>query len=97
MSVRPVWRPATDHSVCPCLARSALPWANHLSPLPWLEKPAQAEQVLHRGLYLDLAGHPAPCDVHRLLRERENLVAVGGQPDVGRRFTGRDVAHRVIA
>jgi crotonobetainyl-CoA:carnitine CoA-transferase CaiB-like acyl-CoA transferase len=49
-----------------------------------LQKAAQGQQVPDAGLDLDPARHPHPGDVGRGGRQRHHVVAVRGQPDVGR-------------
>ena len=50
-----------------------------------LQKTTQREQVPDAGLDLDPARHPHAGDVGRGFRQRHYVVAVRGQPDVGRR------------
>jgi crotonobetainyl-CoA:carnitine CoA-transferase CaiB-like acyl-CoA transferase len=49
-----------------------------------LQETAQGQQVPDAGLDLDPARHPHPGDVGRGGRQRHHVVAVRGQPDVGR-------------
>ncbi|HUB21819.1 MAG TPA: CaiB/BaiF CoA-transferase family protein [Streptosporangiaceae bacterium] len=49
-----------------------------------LQKAAQGQQVPDAGLDLDPARHPHPGDVGRGGGQRHHVVAVRGQPDVGR-------------
>ena len=53
-----------------------------------LQKTAEREQVPDAGLDLDPARHPHAGDVGRSFRQRHHVVAVRGQPDVGRRVVG---------
>jgi formyl-CoA transferase/CoA:oxalate CoA-transferase len=62
-----------------------------------LQKLAQREQVLHARLDLDPAGQPHPGDIGRGGGQRDNVVAVPGQPDVGRRLIRRRLLHRLGA
>jgi crotonobetainyl-CoA:carnitine CoA-transferase CaiB-like acyl-CoA transferase len=62
-----------------------------------LQKPAQREQVAHAGLDLDPAGQPHPGDVGRGGGERDHVVAVPGQPDIGGRLIRRRLLHRLGA
>jgi hypothetical protein len=65
-------------------------------PAP-LQKAAEREQVPDAGLDLDPARHPHAGDVGRGLRERDDIVAVRGQPDVGRRLVRRRFLDRLGA
>jgi crotonobetainyl-CoA:carnitine CoA-transferase CaiB-like acyl-CoA transferase len=60
-----------------------------------LQKPSQRHQVPHAGLDLDPAGQPHPGDVGRGGGERDHVVAVPGQPDIGRGLVGRRLLHRL--
>jgi crotonobetainyl-CoA:carnitine CoA-transferase CaiB-like acyl-CoA transferase len=62
-----------------------------------LQKPAQRQQVPHAGLDLDPAGQPHPGDVGWGGGERDHIVAVPGQPDIGRRLIRRRLLHRLGA
>jgi crotonobetainyl-CoA:carnitine CoA-transferase CaiB-like acyl-CoA transferase len=62
-----------------------------------LQKATQRQQVPDAGLDLDPARHPHPGDVGRGLRERDAIVAVRGQPDVGRRLVRRRLLDRLSA
>jgi crotonobetainyl-CoA:carnitine CoA-transferase CaiB-like acyl-CoA transferase len=54
-----------------------------------LQQTTQRQQVPDAGLDLDPARHPHTGDIGRGLRERDAIVAVRGQPDVGRRLVRR--------
>jgi crotonobetainyl-CoA:carnitine CoA-transferase CaiB-like acyl-CoA transferase len=60
-----------------------------------LQQLTQRQQVPHAGLDLDPARDPHPGDVGRGGGQREDVVAVGGQPDVGRRVVYRGLGHRL--
>ena len=62
-----------------------------------LQELTQREQVAHAGLDLDPAGQPHPGDVGRGGGERDHVVAVPGQPDIGRRLIRRRPLHRLGA
>jgi hypothetical protein len=68
-----------------------------LAPLPnrvLLQKLAEREQVPHAGMNLDPAGDPHPGDVSRGGGQRDHIVAVRGQPDVGRRVVWLGLGYR---
>jgi hypothetical protein len=48
-------------------------------------------------VHLDLAGHPHPGDVGGGLGQVQDIVAGGGQPDVGGRVAGCRFADRIGA
>jgi len=62
-----------------------------------LQQPAQRQQVADAGLDLDPAGHPHARDVGRGRREGDDIIAVPGQPDIGRRFVRADLLDRLRA
>jgi crotonobetainyl-CoA:carnitine CoA-transferase CaiB-like acyl-CoA transferase len=62
-----------------------------------LQELTQREKVLHAGLDLDPAGQPHPGDVGRGGGQRDDVVAVPGQPDVRRRLIRRRLLHRLGA
>jgi crotonobetainyl-CoA:carnitine CoA-transferase CaiB-like acyl-CoA transferase len=62
-----------------------------------LEKAAQRQQITDAGLDLDPARHPHARDVGGRPRERDHIVAVPGQPDVGRRLVRPDLLDRFRA
>jgi formyl-CoA transferase/CoA:oxalate CoA-transferase len=62
-----------------------------------LQKATERQQVPDAGLDLDPARHPHAGDVGRGLRERDHIVAVRGQPDVGRRLVRRRLLDRLGA
>ena len=68
-----------------------------LQELAPLQKLAECQQVPHAGLDLDPAGQPHPGDVRRGGGQRDDVVAVPGQPDVGRRFIRRRLLYRLGA
>jgi crotonobetainyl-CoA:carnitine CoA-transferase CaiB-like acyl-CoA transferase len=51
-----------------------------------LQQATQGQQVLEAGLDLDPARHPHPGDVGRGRGQRDHVVAVRGQPNVGERL-----------
>jgi formyl-CoA transferase/CoA:oxalate CoA-transferase len=59
-----------------------------------LQKLAQGQQIPHAGLDLDPAGQPHPGDVGRRGRQRDDIVAARGQPDVGRRVVRLGLGYR---
>jgi len=64
---------------------------------PPLQKSAEREQVPDAGVDLDPARHPHPGDVARGGRQRHHVVAIRGQPDVGRRPVRRGLFDRLGA
>ena len=62
-----------------------------------LQKTTEREQVADAGLDLDPARHPHPGDVGRGRRKRHHIVAVRGQPNVGRRLVRSNLFHRLGA
>jgi CoA-transferase family III len=62
-----------------------------------LQQTTQRQQVPDAGLDLDPARHPHTGDIGRGLRERDAIVAVRGQPDVGRRLVRRRLLDRLGA
>jgi len=62
-----------------------------------LQELAQRQQVPHAGLDLDPPGQPHPGDVGRGGGQRDHVVAVPGQPDIGRRLIRRRLFHRLGA
>ncbi len=62
-----------------------------------LQKTSQGEQVPDAGLHLDPARHPHAGDVGRRGGQRNHIVAVRGQPDVGRRLVRRGLLDRLAA
>jgi crotonobetainyl-CoA:carnitine CoA-transferase CaiB-like acyl-CoA transferase len=61
------------------------------------QKTTERQQVPDAGLDLDPARHPHAGDVGWGRRERDDIVAVRGQPDVGRRFIWRGLFDRLGA
>ncbi len=61
-----------------------------------LQETTEGEQVPDAGLDLDPARHPHAGDVGRGRRQRHHVVAVRGQPDVGRRVVD-DLLDRLRA
>jgi crotonobetainyl-CoA:carnitine CoA-transferase CaiB-like acyl-CoA transferase len=59
-----------------------------------LQQATQGQQVPDAGLDLDPARHPHASDVGRGGRERDDIVAVRGQPNVGRRLIRRGLLDR---
>jgi crotonobetainyl-CoA:carnitine CoA-transferase CaiB-like acyl-CoA transferase len=68
-----------------------------LRPATPLQKTTERQQVPDAGLDLDPARHPHAGDVGRGRRERHDVVAVRGQPDVGRRLAGCGLLDRLGA
>ena len=62
-----------------------------------LQETTQRQQVPDAGLDLDPARHPHPGDVGRGGGQRDHVVAVRGQPDVGRRLVRRAQEDRIVA
>jgi len=62
-----------------------------------LQEATERQQVPDAGLDLDPACHPHAGDVGRGRRERDDVVAVRGQPDVGRRLVRRGLLDRLGA
>jgi CoA-transferase family III len=59
-----------------------------------LQELAQGQQVPHAGLDLDPAGQPHPGDVGRRGGQGDDVVAAGGQLDVGRRVVRLGLGYR---
>src|SRR5215472_19226573 len=47
---------------------------------------AEAEDVPDAGLYLEAAGQPGTRDAGGVCGNRDQVVALGGEPDLGRRL-----------
>jgi crotonobetainyl-CoA:carnitine CoA-transferase CaiB-like acyl-CoA transferase len=62
-----------------------------------LQKTTEGEQVPDAGMDLDPARHPHPGDVGRGRRQRHDVVAVRGQPNVGGRLVRRGLLDRLGA
>lgn len=62
-----------------------------------LEQIAQGQQVTHAGLDLDPARDPHPGDVGRSRGQRDDIIAVRNQLDVGRGILGLRLGDRVGA
>jgi crotonobetainyl-CoA:carnitine CoA-transferase CaiB-like acyl-CoA transferase len=62
-----------------------------------LQETTQSEQVPDAGVDLDPARHPHAGDVGRGCRQRHDVVAVRGQPDVGRRLVRCGLLDRLGA
>ena len=62
-----------------------------------LQEATQREQVPDAGVDLDPARHPHAGDVGRGRRQRDDIVAVPGEPDVGRRLVRRGLLDRLGA
>jgi formyl-CoA transferase/CoA:oxalate CoA-transferase len=62
-----------------------------------LQKPTQRQQVPDAGLDSDPARHPHAGDVGRGRGQRDHVVAVRGQPNVGRRLVRRGLLDRLGA
>jgi len=62
-----------------------------------LQKATQRQQVPDAGLDLDPASNPHAGDVGWGSRQRDHIVAVRGQPDVGRRLVGSGLLDRLRA
>jgi crotonobetainyl-CoA:carnitine CoA-transferase CaiB-like acyl-CoA transferase len=62
-----------------------------------LQKTTEREQVPDAGVDLDPARHPHAGDVGRGRGQRDHVVAVRGQPDVGRRLVRRGLLDRLGA
>ena len=62
-----------------------------------LQQAAQRQQVPDAGLDLDPPRHPHPGDIGRGRRDRDHIVAAGGQPDVGRRLVRPRLLDRLGA
>jgi len=62
-----------------------------------LQQATQRQQILDAGLDLDPARYPHAGDVGRRRRQRDHVVAVPGQPDVGWRLIRRGLLDRLGA
>jgi formyl-CoA transferase/CoA:oxalate CoA-transferase len=62
-----------------------------------LQKATERQQVPDAGLDLDPARHPHPGDVGRSGGQRDHVVAVRGQPNIGRRLVRRSLLDRLGA
>jgi crotonobetainyl-CoA:carnitine CoA-transferase CaiB-like acyl-CoA transferase len=62
-----------------------------------LQKATQRQQVPDAGLDLDPPRHPHAGDVGRGRRDRDDIVAACGQPDVGRRLVRSRLPDRLSA
>jgi crotonobetainyl-CoA:carnitine CoA-transferase CaiB-like acyl-CoA transferase len=62
-----------------------------------LQKTTERQQVPDAGLDLDPARHPHAGDVGRGGGQQDHVVAVRGQPDVGRRLVRRRLLDRLAA